>query len=181
MASPVGHTILGIAVSSLFWKQFAFKKWVFWGAVLLFANLADFDYFFGFFTGNPNAYHRLWTHSFGFVLFTGIIVLLRCRMTTRTWDFRWPVFVMILMSSHLIIDYLGMDTRGNIGIPLFWPISSECFISPVSVFRDIHKSHSSHNFVQSLFSWYNGITVLLEVAVAIPFVILIFYLNKLKK
>jgi membrane-bound metal-dependent hydrolase YbcI (DUF457 family) len=40
-------------------------------------------------------------------------------------------------TSHLLGDWLSVDTSVPIGIPLFWPLNDSYFISPVLIFQDI--------------------------------------------
>lgn len=179
MASPVGHSLCGLAIAAFFPRLFSLKNWVLWIAILCFANLPDMDYLFGFFTGNPNTFHRLWTHSLGFMLMVGVLVLFIERWVNRAWKFQWSILAMLLIFFHLVVDYLGVDTRGDVGIPIFWPVSSENFISPVSIFRDIHKSNSSGNFIQSLFSVYNLWTIIQEILIlGSVFIVVFFYKRK---
>lgn len=178
MASPIGHTLCGFAIASNFPKQFSFKNWVYWITVLIFTNLPDFDYLFGFIAGNPNEYHRLWTHSLGFMFLSGLFVFFLQRVMQGKWGIKWPLLAMALVFSHLVVDYLGVDTRGDVGIPVFWPLISENFISPISIFRDIHKSNSSGNFIQSLFSVYNLWTIIQEILILGTVLVLILFIQK---
>ena len=74
MASPVGHSLFGLGIYSAANKQFNWKT-VFIYIVL--ANLADFDFLFGFVVGEPNKYHHQFTHSFVMaVLIAGIFALI---------------------------------------------------------------------------------------------------------
>ncbi len=180
MCTPVGHSLLGAAVGFTRDTRF-YKKAGFWIFVLFFANLPDMDYLFGIFSGNPNLYHRYWMHSLGFVLLCGILVLILSRLFMKRWEVKWSLFSVFLMLSHLLIDYLGKDSSIPSGIQLFWPVSSQFVIAPVTIFREVSKSSSSDGFIQSLFCMYNLWTIIQEFVILGPLVGLAFLVQKYRK
>ncbi len=54
-------------------------------------------------------------------------------------------------SSHVVLDYFGLDTSPPVGEMALWPFSAAFYASPVSVFYDIPRSFSAaairHNLV----------------------------------
>ena len=83
----------------------------------------------------------------------------------------WKVWSLLTAAyaSHLVLDLFGPDLRPPIGIPLFWPVSDEVYLAPVTLLRGVsHASSTStptDEWLSSIFSVYNAVAVLLEVAV----------------
>jgi hypothetical protein len=79
-------------------------------------------------------------------------------------------------SSHLVIDLLGPDGRPPIGIPIFWPISDAPFISPEPVLIGVEHASSSSTptgeWIKALVSLRNFAAIIIEVLIAVPFIIL---------
>lgn len=84
----------------------------------------------------------------------------------------WLCFISYL--SHLIVDFFCSDRRLPFGIPLFWPISGEYFISPAPLFLGVHHvaytSASTIEWFEGIFSLYNIGAITLEVVLLVPFV-----------
>lgn len=149
---------------------------------LILANLPDMDYVFGFLIGRPNAFHRGWTHSLVFAL--GVAVLFgafRYVMSGKV-EIRSPLIVFGLISSHLVVDLLTLDVSDPVGIPVFWPFSSDHFASPVVLFRDVHKGVTNRMFFSVLFTTHNLITIGSEFLIFGPFVAVSYWiLNRKQK
>jgi len=155
-----------------------------WIELMLFvilANFADTDYIPGYFIGNPNLFHHGMTHSFVFGIIVSSIVGLLYYAIKRESFFKMSIFMFLTYSSHLIMDYFGKDTRFPFGEQLFWPISDEYFLSSFYIFNDVHKASSSDIFFQSLFSWHNLATIIQEILILTPILILIEYIRKTKR
>lgn len=180
MATPVGHMIAGMAVSL---KRPGLIPPLRWKAVLgvfILANLPDIDFLFGAVVGDPNRYHHLWTHSFVFAvlvaLVIGIITQLRRKNGLKT-----GLWAAAILGTHLALDYISKDTRIPFGMPLFWPFSDQQYLSPVIVLSDVHKSSGNGAFLASLFCWHNVMTILIEVVVLSPLLVVIFLHYKKQK
>ena len=77
MASPVGHSLLGLGIYSAANKQFDWKTFF---VYIVLSNLADFDFLFGFVVGEPNKYHHQFTHSIVMAaVFAGIFAYFFCK------------------------------------------------------------------------------------------------------
>ena len=82
-------------------------------------------------------------------------------------------FVLILFSlycSHLLFDFLSVDTGLPYGIPALWPLSSEHYLSPIAVFSDVHRGDTPREFISWAFIRHNLWAVSLEVLILLPVV-----------
>jgi len=168
MASPVGHTLFGMALAIRNGqnKQNGWKKLP-WIALL--TCLPDIDLLFGLWKNQANTYHRHWTHSIGFVVLCGILIFLWTNRRFRQ-SIQWRPALMgaMLVFSHLIIDILTRDGSPPYGIPLLWPFNGKYIYSPIAVFPSLVKSQESRHFLESVFSAHNGWSVLVEILVLGP-------------
>ncbi|MBD3289337.1 hypothetical protein GF337_11090 [candidate division KSB1 bacterium] len=182
MPTPVGHSLAGYFVFSAIKKPERNFKWTELVAAVIIANLPDADFIPGMLAGNPNKFHHGITHSIGFAVIVGLLAGIVYFSIRKKHFFFYSAFFFLCYSSHLLLDYLGADTRAPFGEQLFWPISQIYVMSPVSVFSDVHKASDSSIFLQSLFNWHNFRTILIECAILIPMIgLLNFMKNKLKK
>lgn len=176
MPTMIGHSLAGVLLNEtkLFLPaQTAFKSML---IAIILANLADLDFVSGFFVGNPNRFHHGITHSLGATVLVGVLFALYFYIKENR--FLAPfAFSSLLYFSHVLFDFFSMDTSLPRGVPIFWPFTGEHYMSPVSVFSDVHKDSTSTTFVQSLFVSHNAWTILRETIILGPF----FLLLQLKK
>ena len=175
MASPVGHSLFGLGIYSAANNQLNWKE-IFVYVVL--ANLADFDFLFGFVVGEPNKYHHQFTHSIVMaVVIAGIFAFMYCR---KNKDKLVKIFVLFfsVYFSHILIDFLTVDKSFPFGEQLLWPFSNHYYLSPVCVFMDVHKSDSSNDFFRSLFSMHNFVMVLSEIGIFGTFFLMVNLIRK---
>ncbi len=144
MPSPVAHSVIpALAFLRLgrnldggpFWK----KPLLLAGGVAL-AALPDADFLPGFLLGDPVRYHRGVTHSLIVCLLAGLALF----PLFRTWlpeIRRGPMaaFCVLCVCSHPLLDCLAADASPPYGLALFWPLSGERFLSPVSIFPPVHR------------------------------------------
>jgi inner membrane protein len=86
------------------------------------------------------------------------------------------VFVMAfcLYLSHVLLDYLIQDPSPPHGVPFFWPFSYEYYMAPFAFFRRFdYASHSVESLLSPMFTLHNLLTVLLEVVLLLPLLILV--------
>lgn len=120
--------------------------------LVLLANLADVDFFFGLFTGaNANALHHGFTHSLAAAVFVALAVSCVWRIAGGFW--RSAILYFLAYSSHLLIDLctgarLGWNGTAS-GIPLLWPWEKE-FRSPLVLLVGVR-----HKDLPALFSMGN--------------------------
>ncbi len=139
--------------------------------IVLVANLPDIDFLFGWSVGNPNRYHHLWTHSIVFAVLTGVVISAIYTVIRNKNGLKMGGIAAGIVGSHLVLDFFSKDTRVPSGMPLFWPISSKYFLSPVVLFQDVHKASSNDAFFGSLVCWHNLWTLLIELAILMPLAI----------
>jgi len=166
MPTPVGHSLMGgICYSGM--KSGKFQ----WATFLLFvflANLPDLDYLPGFFAGAPNKYHHAFTHSLGFSLLIGLAFGLFGKYVMHK-NFGLSVLISGgLCLSHAVLDYFAADTSYPHGVPIFWPLSTQYFISPLHVFTDVYKGSNNALFWAALKEPHNWYAVLREILILVP-------------
>lgn len=118
--------------------------------------------------GRPNQYHHHFTHSIFFVVIAGLIGAIVAAKNSRA---RFGAFFVLWSAaglSHLLLDWLALDTSPPYGVPLLWPFSMRYFISPLPVFSDVTRASESGQFLSSLFSIHNGKTILIELLLLGP-------------
>ena len=127
-------------------------RWALAGCVVL-ANFPDVDYVPGILSGDLNAYHHFYTHTPGWcaLVAVGVWGAMRFFRGARAPAFGW---ILALLLSHLVADYMTEDTRPPIGIMALWPLNDQFYISPVTIFRHWKKSQFAellqwHNFVSA--------------------------------
>jgi len=140
MPSPIGHALAGLAASwavdlvpgDRAWRTApASAPWFRRagdGLTLACAALgaaADLDHLF--------LTHRAATHSIGAVAVVGLFAAAFAARAQR------PVARVALMcvaayGTHLVLDWLGVDTSVPRGIQALWPLSHEWFISGIDLF-----------------------------------------------
>lgn len=174
MATPIGHSLAGYAVHTFFDRQgdVGRRNWI-WLAVFM-AIAPDLDFVPGFLAGTPALYHQGVSHSLGFALAVSLGAAAICAKR----NYFLPVLALCFSAylSHLVIDFFGPDGRLPYGQPLFWPVSTEHFISPVKIFWGMHHAGSSDasqlEWITGVLSPYNLAAILVEVLVIGPFIFL---------
>ncbi len=172
MPTPIGHSLAGLLLSKT--KIFVPSRSTYksLAVAMVLANLADADFVPGLLSGNPNRFHHGLTHSVGASLIVGF--LFAGYFYFRQRRFLVPFFFAAsAYSSHILLDFFAVDTSMPRGIPALWPFSSEYFISPIAVFSDVRRSASMGTFFQSLFVAHNGWTVLREIIILVPMVLIV--------
>lgn len=175
MPSPVGHSLIGIALG-LAWRlprvrgrdllRTVWEERVALVAALALANLPDVDYLPGIAVGEINRFHHTWTHTLGFVAATSALAWLVWRARERSaaallWFFAFG-------ASHLAADLVTEDRSAPYGIMVLWPFSSEYWISPWPLFWHLRKREWG-DFLQT----HNAQAVLVEAAWCLPLVLLV--------
>jgi inner membrane protein len=104
-------------------------------------------------------HHRGPSHSLGMALLVAILGLAMGRL-----GFGVPggLAMGAAWASHVLLDYLGIDTVAPYGEMALWPLSREFFIAPVPFFYDVPRSFSPEAIRHNL------IAVAIEVIVLAP-------------
>lgn len=128
------------------------------------ANLPDADYFFGIAQGLPNLYHRHFTHSIGFSILVGAACSLFFRWRGHRF---WPMFFLssAACASHVLLDFLGLDTSTPHGVIAFWPFSDTYYMSPVSVFSNLQKGVTLNDLFKAIVNPHNIFALVREIVI----------------
>ena len=110
-----------------------------------FSFLPDFDVVPGLWAGDIGRYHYQQTHS----LIAALAVTLGAGLLASRWrrgaGRSWAALAGVCYGLHLLMDVL---TQGRRGVMLFWPLSTDRFQSPVTVFHGLqysqHWTHPTH-------------------------------------
>jgi len=174
MTTPMGHCLAGYAVHGLFNPSERRKRGHLAVLCVFAAVFPDLDVVPGIVMGQPVLFHQGVTHSMGFAIIVSTTVAFLPRV--RETAFRL-VFTLCFLAyvSHLVLDFFGPDARAPYGIPLFWPLSDEYFISPVPIFLGVRHARSPTTSIAEwatrMFDLYNVAAIILEVVVISPFIV----------
>jgi membrane-bound metal-dependent hydrolase YbcI (DUF457 family) len=175
VATPIGHALAGYAVYRFSGPSSdAGRGSLIWLCIIM-SIAPDLDFLPGIIIGRPALYHHGITHSLGFALVVSLAIATICML--KCWSFPATFkLAFFAYASHLVLDFFGYDGRPPHGIPLFWPLSMEYFISPVPLLWGVHHVQSSSGsvleWVDGIFGLYNVGAVALETALVAPFALL---------
>jgi len=116
---PFGHSLAGYIVSAYKSKTFRLNNVKILALYVFIANAPDLDFIPGILIGKPNWFHHGISHGLGAgLIFSFLLVLgLKCtRVKSQKNNF---VLYFSLYCSHLFLDYMSIDGRPPVGIPLF--------------------------------------------------------------
>jgi inner membrane protein len=137
--------------------------------LVILANIPDADFLPGLLVGNANQWHHhYFSHSLGAAIIVGLFTTY---FYTRGTDRKFaPYFGLFFGAyfSHLVLDYFTADTSEPLGLPIFWPLTTQYFYSPKTIFMAVHKIGASEQFFQSLFVLHNVWVLLWEAVVFVP-------------
>lgn len=156
MPTPVGHALAGLAVAG-FSADRSLPRPHHLAALILCATAPDLDLVLRFIDGENH--HRGPSHSVGLALLVGLIGWVLRRFGV---DLPSPWALSAAWGSHVLLDYLGIDTNPPFGEMALWPLTREFFISPLPVFYDVPRSFTPEAIRHNL------IAVSIEVAVLAP-------------
>jgi hypothetical protein len=148
MPSPLGHA-LGAAAAG--WALEGRRPSLRTTAVFVAVGLApDLDLLFGT--------HSTYTHSIGAVAIAAGLAWLLTR------DARLTAAVAAAWGSHLVLDWLGSDSRDPIGIMALWPFSTAHYQSDLYVFDAISRRY----WMPEQFIWGNVRAAAREAMILLP-------------
>jgi membrane-bound metal-dependent hydrolase YbcI (DUF457 family) len=106
--------------------------------------------------------HRAESHSLAAALIVAAVA------AWRRWpvaDTRWRIgcAVFLAWASHPLLDAFGHDAKPPLGTMAFWPVSSEYYKFPWTVFAAITRRWHGPQFLV-----YNGLAVLRECLILVP-------------
>jgi len=162
---------------------FSYNKWGnFWRnwkeipLYIFFAVAPDLDFIPGFLVGDIDRYHHGPSHSIFFaLLFTLPFSLPRLRRGIKRFLSSWVIFFSVY-TSHLLLDFFTIDRHFPYGAPLFWPLSDKYLSSPITFLPPVYKEPWT-----ALVSLNNLYTVLIEMAIFLPLLLLIYWYRRNKE
>jgi len=181
MSSPIGHSFAGYIINSYSSRSLKIQGIKALFLCIFIANAPDLDFVPGLLLGKPNLYHHGISHSIGmaaiFSLFLSSLLNIGDSENLNK-DF---FLFFSLYCSHLLLDYISYDGRPPIGIPIFWPLSNEYFIFKYPILPPVAHSELTHatmaQFFNEVFSFHNLYVTLLEFAVSLPLLFIVWILN----
>jgi inner membrane protein len=176
MPTPVAHTLCGYVCYEISSHPETRRRFAWMAGMIAAANLADMDYLPGVVINQPNSFHHGMSHSLLFAVLFGILAGAVTFAYKRQF---WNVFLWMTLAytSHILLDFFTMDTSAPFGEQLLWPFSSEYYLSPVSIFRDVSKGSTNATFFSTALGSYNLKTLALECGIFIPLVFFIRYMK----
>lgn len=181
MPLPVGHSLMGYALYDSTRKDDARFSWRLLLLLVILANIPDADFLPGLLVGNANQFHHhYFSHSLGAAI---VVSFLAAVFYTKGTDRKFGVHFALFFGayfSHLVLDYITADTSEPFGLPMFWPLTTQYFYSPKTIFMAVHKIGASDQFFKSLLTVHNLWVVLWEAVVFVP-VLSIIKIAKMRK
>ena len=139
MPSPLAHAIAGLTVHVLTSRSRASISDRWRASLTVAAALApDLDLAFKYVDGRNH--HNDEMHSIGAALVAAGLAWAFLKLRGRGEALATAASVLLGWSSHLLLDYLNVDTHPPIGLLALWPFSAVYWKSPVPVFLDIGRT-----------------------------------------
>jgi len=156
MPAPLAHITIGFSLYRIIRYRFPATRiisvfghpWVLLLACLFFSLLPDADSALGILLQDFGRYHNQWSHS----LFTGIVPSLLLAgwvaLVRKRGALEWGLLCFFSYDLHVLLDFFCYGR----GVKLFWPLTSERFISPVLLFYGVRWSDGfvSHHHIATL-------------------------------
>jgi len=179
MSSPLGHSLAGYLIASYREKSFRPGDLKILFIYIFLANALDLDFIPGVLARKPNLYHHGISHSLGAVILIAALGALLIRLMRRGQLKRDFSYLMAICGSHLMIDLITIDGRPPLGIPLFWPLSKAYLMFPLLppvIHSDLDLA-TFGQFFHDVFSLHNLYVIFLEIALMIPFAVMLRFMH----
>jgi len=166
MALPIAHAAAGYLVQRAArrlpgegraWRRAALFMFI--------GNLPDLDFIVGFVLGRPGMLHRGVSHTVLAALVFGI------GAGACVWWWRRERFAPAALAfgaaylSHLVLDWMTIDTLPPAGGQFLWPLSDAYYIAPVTIFTEIHiDGRTRASFLESVLAWPTVVVLARELA-----------------
>jgi inner membrane protein len=138
MPSPLGHTLAGLSVHVLTARDREEALSLPRALVVVGASVApDLDLLGVFWDGQNHHQHEF--HSIGFAVLGGLVAVLLARLLALR-PVATGLSAAVAWASHLLLDYLAVDTSPPIGLMALWPFSSLPYHFPHPIFLDIWRT-----------------------------------------
>lgn len=128
-------------------------------------NLPDFDFLIGFVVGRPGLLHRGVSHTIVAAVVFGALAGVIVRRRRGEPFLPTALAFAAAYGSHLLLDWLTIDSRPPEGAQFLWPFSDAYYIAPVSIFREIRIDGLTRaGFLGSVLAWPTVLVLAREVA-----------------
>jgi membrane-bound metal-dependent hydrolase YbcI (DUF457 family) len=169
MALPIAHAAAGYLVhraacrvppgdrkSAGAWRR---------AAVFMFVgNLPDFDFLVGFALGRPGMVHRGVSHTVLAAVVFGVAAGAIATWRGRERFARAALAFGAAYGSHLVLDWLTIDTRPPAGGQFLWPFTDAYFIAPFPIFTEIYiDGRTRAGFLGTVLAWQSVVVLAREV------------------
>jgi len=129
MALSFAHAAAGYLVYEVARPSGPHRPGLLASAVVL-ANAADVDFVPGLLAGDPDLYHRGFTHTLGATVLVAVVAA----VAARVWRWRWrpsrvAMFVGAAYGTHLLLDYVTSDVVPPHGARFLWPLSDAYYLA----------------------------------------------------
>lgn len=152
------------------------QPWWLMGLYVFAANAPDLDFLPGLLVGNISRFHHGPSHSIGVAI--AVAAIASVFFPRKTFAF---LVTFSLYFSHVLLDYLVWDLPPSRGVPLFWPFSTEYYMTPFAVFPSFYYAGKRSEFVRSVFSLHNLWTVVVEFVILAPVLLAVWYFKSRKE
>ena len=180
MPSPIGHTLIGLTISSLPLKSRIYQS-CFWFAFVVFAaNAPDLDFIPGWLMGDFNRYHHGVSHSLGAAVFFAGIFAFIARYTRYQPKMVFLIFLLSYL-SHLLADYFAVDRVAPYGAPFLWPFSNQYYLSSFQIFYPIQHGNTGEGIamvIDRIFSTENLMAIAIEFLIVTPVLAITFWCSR---
>jgi membrane-bound metal-dependent hydrolase YbcI (DUF457 family) len=170
MALPIAHAAAGYLVARAARRPGSDRSigagWR--AAIFMFiGNLPDLDFLIGFAVGRPGLVHRGFSHTLLAAVFFGIAAGAFVSRRGRERFVPAALAFGAAYGSHILLDWLTVDTRPPIGGQFLWPFSDGYMIAPVTIFSEIFLDGRTRlGFLESFFAWPVVVVLMRELVMA---------------
>ncbi len=139
MPSPLAHGLVGVTIHVLGSRsgEELRDRWRL-GVTVGAALMPDLDLTFRLVDGQNHHNNQL--HSLGFALMAAAVGALVFPLLRWSRPLSLALLVGLAWGSHVLLDYLNVDTNPPIGLLALWPFSASYYKSPVPIFMDIGRT-----------------------------------------
>ena len=172
MALPIAHAAAGYLVHraarrTSFGARSSAGAWRRAAVFMFIGNLPDLDFLVGFALGFPGMLHRGASHT---VLAAVCFGLAAGAFARWRWHERFGPAALAFgaaYGSHLLIDYLTIDSRPPAGGQFLRPFSAAYFSGPVTIFTEIYiDGRTRAGFLRTVFAWPSVVVLAREIVIA---------------
>ncbi|MCC6767254.1 MAG: metal-dependent hydrolase [Deltaproteobacteria bacterium] len=173
MALPIAHAAAGYLVHRAARRvpsrdRSSAGAWRRAVSFMVIGNLPDCDFLIGFVVGRPGLVHRGVSHTILAAVIFGALAGIVARSLRGKRFLPTALAFAVAYGSHLLLDWLTIDSRPPEGAQFLWPFSDAYYIAPVAIFREIHIDGLTRaGFLGSLLGWPTVLVLAREAALVV--------------